>query len=257
MDTESLQTLSAASILIGVILAGLGGLGLYRIGRTVGTQQPAAPKNDPGEADLRARLTELRKTNVELQERLAVHEGDKTPAKKSATVPKPAAKTESTASAKEFPRPVPVKTPPPPALAEWAGASLLDEMIETSVVQQEPGGHSALSERQRRTITAILRKYAGHAITIHSVTDDNAGFNLAWALKAAFAEAGWRVEGFEQVPYTSPPAGLFITSGPTAAPENAIIPHEALITAGFEVSRCVDSNLKGGKTVLLVGVERK
>ena len=256
MDNESLHTLSAASTLLGVILTGLGGLGLYRASQQAAPAQPAAPKrDDSGEAGLRARLAELRKSNMELQQRLAAYEGEKRPEKKPAV--KPAASAEP-ADSKEFPRPVPVKTPPPPALAEWAGASLLDEMIESSSpAAQEPAGHSGLNERQRRTITAILRKYADHGIAIHSVAEDAAGFNLAWGLKAAFVEAGWRVEDIEQVPYANPPAGLYITSGPAASPEDAIIPHEALVTAGFEVSRCVDSNLKGGKTVLLVGAGAK
>ena len=76
---------------------------------------------------------------------------------------------------------------------------------------------------------------------------DSTGFEFARALKEAFVEAGWRVDGVDQVARVNPPSGLLITSGASSSPEETIIPHEALTSAGYEVSRCVDSNLKGDK----------
>ena len=101
------------------------------------------------------------------------------------------------------------------AAAPWAGESLLEEMIESSMAV-EPANPGVLSDKQRVVVTNILRKYPDRSITVHSVEGDEAGFNFAWALKAAFVEAGWQVAGVEKVPYANPPAGLFITSGPSS-----------------------------------------
>jgi hypothetical protein len=138
---------------------------------------------------------------------------------------------------------------------EWAETSVLENLIESA---NPPGSQARplLGEKQRQIITAILREYTDRAITIQSVTGDATGLQFAEKLKGAFIDAGWRVSGVEQMVYSKPPEGLFINSG-TSSVEEAIIPHEALTTAGFVVSRCVDSNLKGGKTVLLVGVGLK
>lgn len=250
MDTESLHTLSAAVLGLGVVVTGLGGFGLYYSSRA--ERGGGAPQRASTENELRAKLAGLQRANEELQERLrlARQEREKQPEQPAARTP--ARNDPAQTSFAGRPLPIAVKTPPPPALVEWAGSPLLEEMIESSIAA-EPAGRAVLSERQRLTITGILCKYTDRSIAIHSVAGDDAGFNFAWALKAAFVEAGWRVAGVEQVPYANPPAGLFITSGAASSPEEAIIPHEALTTAGFAVSRCVDSNLKGDKTVLLVG----
>lgn len=213
MDTESLHTLSAAALGLGLVLTGFGGFGLY------------------------FKSAELQKSNDELRARLLAAGHQPKPA--------PGAIAEN---AKDQPDQTKSKTTSSP----WAGESLLEEMIESSIAA-EPATPGTLGDRQRVIVTNILRKYKDRSITVHSVEGDDAGFNFAWALKAAFVEAGWHVEGVEKVPYANPPAGLFITSGPSSPIEDAIIPHEALTTAGLVVSRCVDSNLKGDTTVLLVG----
>ncbi len=244
MDSESLLHLSTVSVTFGVFLAGAGGLGLYFYNNRRGG---ADPKRSSIETELRVQVAKLQKSNDELRRQLELAKPAATPVGGPGQIP-----------AGQRPQPVPVKTAPP-ALKGWAGETMLEEMIESSnaLDQAEPAQQRNLSDRQRIAITGILRKYAGRTIAIHSVARDDLGFNFAWALKAAFVEAGWRVEGVEQVDYANPPAGLFITSGPSTAPEEAIIPHDALTTAGFAVSRCVDSNLKGEKTVLLVGVAAK
>ena len=213
MDTESLHTLSAGALGLGLVLTGFGGFGLY------------------------FKSAALQKSNDELRERLRAAGHQPTPAQDAIAE-----------KAKDRPDHGTPKT----TAAAWAGESLLEEMIESSIAA-EPATPGTLSDKQRVIVTNILRKYKDRSITVHSVEGDDAGFNFAWALKAAFVEAGWRVEGVEKVPYANPPAGLFITSGPSSPIEDAIIPHEALTTAGLVVSRCVDSNLKGDTTVLLVG----
>lgn len=235
MDTESLHTLSAATLGLGLVLTGIGGFGLYFKNAA---QADGKPQSPAGESQLRAKIAALKKSNDELRERLR-STGQQPSA--AASAPKTKGHPESTAQ----------KTAAP-----WAGASLLEEMIESSIAA-EPANPGILSDKQRVIVTNILRKYKDRSITVHSVEGDDAGFNFAWALKAAFVEAGWHVEGVEKVPYSNPPAGLFITSGPSSPIEDAIIPHEALTTAGLVVSRCVDSNLKGDRTVLLVGAIAK
>ena len=253
MDTESLHTLSSALLGLGVVFTGVGGgFGLYYFSRAA---RDAEQAHCSAEAELRKKLAGLQKTNEELRERLqgAEQEHANEPGKPAADEP---ARSEPARIPANRPQPVPVKTPPPPGLVEWAGASILEEMIESSFAM-EPPANDGLSDKQRLAITGILREYKGRSITIHSVSGNEKSFDFAWALKAIFLEAGWNVDGVELVPYANPPAGLFITSGTSSPPEDAIIPQEALTTAGFEVSRCVDSNLKSEKTVLLVGVGLK
>jgi len=247
MDTQSLHTLFTAVLAFGILLAGLGGFGLQYFSRLSAAGKES--RRAAGEGELLSKIYALQKEIEELE--AALRASDRTEPGKPA-VSEAAAPTPSQGVFQSPPEPIPVRTSPPP-LAGWAGESLLEEMIVSSIADT-PQGHPTVSDNQRRMITGILRKYADRSIAIHSVAGDDAGFNLAWALKAAFVEAGWRVEGVEQVAYANPPAGLFITSGTASSPEEAIIPHDALTTAGFEVSRCVDSNLKGAKTVLLVGI---
>jgi len=249
METQSLHTFFTALMAVGALLAGAGGVGLYCLSRAAGAGRDM--HRDTGEAEFLSRLRALQNENDALQARLRDLELAKTeepPAVESPLL--------EAADTRARPIPIPVKTAPPP-LGAWAGGSLLEEMIESPGAPEAASVRGGMSDRQRRTITAILRRYTDRAIAIHSVDGDDAGFQLAWALKAAFAEAGWRVEGVEQVAYTNPPMGLFITSGNTCPLEEAVVPHEALATAGFAVSRCVDSNLKGDRTVLRVGVGSK
>ncbi len=246
MDTESLQTLSAGVLGLGVIFAALGGFGLlYSVRSTRHMAESAAIDA------LRVKLAALQKSNEELRERLRLTEPEPGKQPAAAGAKEPEVKSPVSSAAGQL-GPAPAGQPP----AGWAGASFLEEMIEASIAT-ENASQTPLSEKQHTTITRILGKYGGRTIAVHTVAGDDGGFQLAEALKAAFAEAGWRVEGIEQVPYANPPAGLFITSGAESSPEDAIIPHEALTTAGFQVSRCADSNLKGDKTVLLVGATPK
>lgn len=248
MDPQSLHTLFAVILAIGVALAALGGLGLERFNRLSAAAKES--RRGAGEAELLAKIHALQKEIEELEAGLRAFERKEREAGNAAAQQTAAPPPQSISQTP--PEPIPVRTSPPP-LAGWAGESLLEEMIVSSITDA-PQGLTGVTDNQRLTMTGILRKYANRSIAIHSVAGDEAGFNLAWALKAAFVEAGWRVEGVEQVAYANPPAGLFITSGNSSPPEEAIIPHEALAAAGFDVSRCVDSNLKGANAVLLVGV---
>lgn len=247
---------------LGFIFTGVGGYGLYYLSRA-GSERES--RRVSTEAEFHAKLSALQKENGELQERLRLSE-DRARAIEPVEV---LLEHVSRQSAKAAPQPAParrplpaaVKVPPPPGLVDWAGASLLEEMIELSAAaepERAPApSKTVLGARQRAAIIAVLRKHSGRTIAIHSVDGDSAGFEFARELKEAFVEAGWRVDGVDQVGYVNPPAGLLITSGASSSPEETIIPHEALATAGLDVYRGVDSNAKSQTAVLLVGTEAK
>lgn len=237
MNTESLHTLSAAVLVLGVVFTGAGGFGLYHFSRAGGKRESG---HAGVEDQLRAKLSALQKENDDLRERLRVSES------KSAAAP-------------ERTVPAAVTAPPPPAPADWAGDSLLEELIETTAPATPPAEPkvSVLGEAVRAAIMEVLKEYPGRGIAIHSVDGDSAGFEYARALKEAFVEAGWRVDGVDQVANANAPAGILITPGLSSSPEETIIPHEALATAGLDVYRGVNTDRRSQKTVLLVGVGLK
>ena len=139
MNTESLQTLSATVLGLGFVFTGVGGYGLYYFSRPSGDAEESPPASSTAETELRAKLSALQKENEELQERLRVSESRKS-VKEAVEAPLvPVAREAATAAPAQFqaparPMPAAVKVPPPPALvADWAGASLLEEMIESSM----------------------------------------------------------------------------------------------------------------------------
>ena len=240
---------------LGLVFTGLGGCGLYYFSRPAEGEN--SPRPSPAEDDLRTKLAASETANEELQERLRFAEENDEPAIETQEfVLEPVARKPA-AAVPARPTPAAVKIAPPPALVEWASSSLLEDLIESSIAP-EPEDSGPLNIHQRLAITGVLRNYTGgHTIAIHSVDGDSAGFEFARALKDAFAEAGWHVDGVDQVAFANPPAALLITPGTASSPEETIIPHEALATAGFDVYREVNTNSRSQKTVLLVGAALK
>lgn len=249
MDVEQIQTAYQACVAGGIVLTTTGGLGMWFFGRQ------EKKKLQLELAAAREKINALQKSCTELQQQIdaqaemEIERGE---------VIEPVFEV---IAAEPAPKPVDVSLPrPTPAMVKipassWAGASVLDSLIEAEEEPHlpTPAASSALAKPQRATMVSILRKHAGRGMTIRALEGDNAGLDFARELKAVFEEAGWNVPVVESFAYANPPAGLFITAGAFASPEETIIPHEALAAAGCEVSRCADSNLKSENAVLLVG----
>lgn len=247
MDVEQIQTAYQACVAGGIVLTTTGGLGMWFFGRQ------EKKKLQLELAAAHEKIAALQKSCTELQQQIDAQA--ETEIERGELI-EPVFEV---IAAEPAPKPVDVSLPrPTPAMVKipassWAGASVLDSLIEAEEEPAPAAAHSALAKPQRATMVSILRKHVGRGITIRALEGDNAGLDFARELKAVFEEAGWNVPTVESFAYANPPAGLFITAGAFASPEETIIPHEALAAAGCEVSRCADSNLKTENAVLLVG----
>lgn len=213
MNSEWLQSVCTAIMLIGLVLTGMGGFGTYYFGRKSGDRKElSAQLPDRGAA-----REEPRHQGGPLEPEVARTTSQKVQATQPAITPQPQ----------------------PPG---------------TGTIAQPSSTEMSLDKTQRQKILAVLHKHPGKTITINAVEGHAESYGFAEALRSLFVEAGWRVEDVQRVAFVKPPDGLSLSTGTFPMPDGLVAASESLTSAGFHVSQQLDSKLKGGQTVLTVGL---
>lgn len=282
MNAKNFQSLCAALLLMGCIFMVLGGLGGYYFG-----SKSAQEKQEQWILKtqlLNDELSSLQKANATPQPSAlplpSVTPVPPEPLKMPALSEQAAPSNPS--APQSSPHPVPAyiivgsklvaaparkATPPPPGSPVVASPKLQNTPAlitfdsgssspPPSAPDSKPNTSWTLGDKQRQKMEDALGKYSGKTITICSMQSDTTGFQFAQTLKHAFEDAGWNVDGVNQVAYAKPPVGLNLAAGSFPSPEGLVAAYSAFTSAGFHVSLRLDSQLGGGQMELIVGASK-
>ena len=257
MNTEWLQSLSAAILMLGIVFAGLGGVGTYYFSHKAARENEE--KSVTKEKELSAWIKTLEHTNEELRTQgtspsevtlYQLQQPDLTePKHEPAVQPGPTPGEAITKAIQEQ-----VAKPSPTVQPVRVQAPVLISSIGTRAASPAPAAQTpVLTEKQYQEIVDVLRKHAGKTITICSAGTNPRGMDFALSLKSTFEKAGWHVEGVKQIASPKLIVGLNLSAGTFPSPEGLVAAYMALTGAGLNVSQQLDSKLTGGQAQLTVG----
>lgn len=181
MTFENLQVVSQVAILAGVIITALGGYGSYHYGSKIQERKDLASSKT--EEELGTKIQQLLDGNNTLQEQLKPFE-------------ELAAQIHPTLQGQE-------------ALSQLRKD--LGSLQERAAALENQAAPRLLSDAQRQGFAAALQGHAQTEVTVNATLGDQEGVQFANHLKAMLEEAGWQVHGVNQVVYTNPIQGLWIS----------------------------------------------
>jgi len=131
--------------------------------------------------------------------------------------------------------------------------------LKQRLAQQIERVQVVLEQEKRRTIPGHLiprikedlAKYSGTSIRLNCVRGDREALGLSKELKDLFQQAGWRVNGINQVPYPGPIQDIVIILNNTSQRQKANYIFSLFRTLRFKTTARLDKNQKEDLCLLI------